>query len=458
MDLQILFEPRISQKVIFDSLQEHRFVVAICHRRLGKTLFAIFWLITQAIQSEEGMDHRGYYFGKTQKSAKLVAWHYFKKAGLVEYSETSLQIKFWNGSIITLAGSENIEVYRGIYIDALVGDEIASWVDASYSYNEVIRPALSDRMGKALFIGTVKGLDMLYELYQRGLSSEKLDYDWDSIKLPLSVTNILPESEVLELQNTMSSSAYDREFECNFFSETDDILITPEEVMQAMNRKLSIDEIASSKRAEVVFGVDIGRGSDPSVVYKRQGLITERLLSTKSPDNMDVADKISRLIKIHRPVSVFIDGGKGGGVIDRLGRLGHRSVVVEIYFNYSSPDDSCFNLRSYMYYQIKKFCSKGSLPFDEGLLKELVNQELDEDSNNRIRLVKKKKIRLRLGRSPNDGDALGLTFAEDDIDIYVDPDQRKKEMIELYMKESNIDYSDTNNYDPLNYMDSCMGN
>jgi len=93
-----------------------------------------------------------------------------------------------------------------------------------------------------------------------------------------------------------------------------------------MKRKLSPQLRQASLNAPVVFGVDVGRTGDPSVVYRRQGLMAERILTTQDPDNMSVADKISRLIKIHRPVTVFVDSGQGQGVIDRLYRLNHDDV------------------------------------------------------------------------------------------------------------------------------------
>lgn len=455
---------RPAQKVIHRELQRHRFVTAICHRRLGKTLFGVDYLAKEAINPQVE-DFRGYYFGATQKAAKQVAWNYFKKIfapmskrGEAVFKETELQVQLSNGSWITLAGSENIEAYRGIYVDRIVADEVASWMHANYAWNEVLRPAMSDRMAQGLVIGTVKGLDMLFEFYMRGISSDPLDNDWGGVKLPASMTGIIPEAELQELRRSLSEEAYEREMECNFYAESPDVLISPKEASEAQKRVLSHAQRQSSLSVRPVFGVDVGRTGDPSVIYMRQGLIVTKLLSTQDPDNMSVADKVSRLIKIHRPQTVFIDAGQGQGVIDRLYRLGHDDVVAEIHFNGVSPEKSCVNMRDAMYFRGKKFLAKGVIPDDRQLLKELVNQELIDDANNRIKLAPKKVIKERIRCSPNEADAFVLTFADESVDDIDTPEERREKAMREYMEAAGFPQDHQQSYNPLDYMDSYSKN
>ena len=461
-ELRIPFAPRPAQQIILQKLNYTRYVTAICHRRLGKTLLGVYYLCTEALNTPLD-DFRGYYFGSTQKAAKQVAWAYFKKLlaplsaqnpPLVTFRETELQAVIHpNNAVITLAGSENIEAYRGIYIDRIVADEVASWTDGNYAWFEVLRPAMADRMAHGMVIGTVKGLDMLYEFYVRGISPDEIDDDWDAVKLPASVTKILNPRELQELKHSMSEEAYERELECNFFAENPEVLITPREAGDAMKRQLAPALRTASLHAPVVFGCDIGRTGDPSVVYKRQGLLCERILNTQDPDNMSVADKISRLIKIHKPVTVFIDSGQGQGVIDRLYRLNHDDVVAEIHFNGQSPEKACVNMRDAMYYRIKKWLAKGILPDDPELLKELANQELIDEPNNRIKLAPKKIIKQRIQRSPNDADAVALTFADEVADMVETPEETKNRAAQEFMAAAGIQQQQES-YDPLSYMDS----
>lgn len=464
-EFDLTFTPRTAQKLILGRLQQTRFVTAICHRRLGKTLLGVYYLITEMMSTRQE-DFRGYYFGSTQKAAKQVAWHYFKKllaplsaAGQVEYRETELQVIYKPlGGVITLAGSENIEAYRGIYIDRIVADEVASWANAEYAWFEVLRPAMADRLAHGMIIGTVKGLDLLYEFYVRGISPDEIDDDWSAVKLPASVTGIIPEKELRELEHSMSQEAYEREMECNFFAETPEVLITPKEARDAQTRVLTPAQRAQCRQNQKVFGVDVGRTGDPSVVYLRQGLLAERLLKTHDPDNMSVADKISRLIHVHKPTTVFVDSGQGQGVIDRLYALGHQDKVVEVHFNAESPEKAAVNMRAAIYYRLKKFCRRGVIPDDPELLKELVNQELAEDPNNRVKLVLKKEIRKRIGRSPDDSDALALTFVDESVDQLEDPEYTKAAALRQYMASAGVHYKPPQEqYDPLAYMDELTG-
>lgn len=459
-DLRIPFEPRVAQKLILAKLARKRFVTGICHRRLGKTLLGVYYLVTEALATTQD-DFRGYYFGATQKAAKQVAWHYFKKllaplsqAGRVEFRETEMQAQLDTGAWLTLAGSENIEAHRGIYIDRIVADEVASWQSAEYAWFEVLRPAMADRMARGLIIGTVKGLDMLYDFYVRGISDDVMDDDWGAVKLPASLTGIIAAKELRELKHSMSEEAYEREMECNFFAESPEVLITPREAREAQIRLLTPSERASCREAETVFGVDVGRTGDPSVVYMRQGLEVTKLLSVQDPDNMSVADRVSRLIRVHRPTTVFVDSGQGQGVIDRLYRLGHQDVVVEVRFNDTSPEKAAVNMRAAMYYRTKKFLSRGTIPDDPELLKELVNQVLVDDPNNRVKLARKEIIKQRIGRSPNDSDAVALLFADESVDEIMRPEERRQQALRSYLNAEGVVYKDpVQEYDPLGYMD-----
>lgn len=409
---------RPAQVIIRRRLAIFRFVVAVCHRRLGKTCLAVDWLSEEAL-SGNFVDYRGYYFCTTQKQAKMVSWHYFKQIlgplaqlGLVQFNETELRVDMPNGAKIYLGSAESIENYRGIYIDRLVMDEVGSWPNAEYAYAEVLRPAMADREAHALIIGTVKGLNQFYNFYQFGIDQDPKYKDWCSIDLKASMTNIIPPKELEMLRATMSPGAYEREMENNFFANVPDVLITTIEVNTAMERKP--DPIADFL-APVVVGIDIGLTGDPSVICIRQGRTVRSLIEIPAKDPMLTASQISQQLKIIQPppTTIFGDAGQGMAVLSRLRDLGHHNVI-DVFFGGASDLENCFNKRAAMAYRVKEALQYISLPYDEELRQELVNQHTEDDPNHKVRLVKKRKIREIIGRSPNKSDALFLTYAEPD--------------------------------------------
>jgi hypothetical protein len=452
-------------QLVIDLLDTHRFVTAVCHRRLGKTLLACAWLISTALENRIPPDmegaFRGYYLTPTQKQARQVVWQYFKlllaqlhTQNLIRFSESEMTATFdqsLGNQQIILAGAENAENLRGIYIDAAVFDEVASWRNAHYAYYEVLRPAMSDRKGRTLNIGTPKTLDLLYDLYVMGVDSDPIYDDYASILLPASVTKLIPENELKQLQRSMSPDAYAREMECDFFSEAPDVLITPADVHGALTRTLTPSQIAYSTSQRPVFGVDPGRHSDPTVVMSRRGLLmSQPILYTHNPDSMHNAARISRLAKQHNPQLIFVDAGKGEGIIDRLRQLGHENVI-EVHFNQTSPEPSASNMRSAMALRLKRWLQRGSItPFDDPhqlstFLREITNLELDpNEPDNKIKLVRKKVIMERIGgESTNLVDASMLTLAEDDLSV-TDDAPHITQLLETF---------DTNPpYDPLTYL------
>lgn len=460
----INFSPRPAQLLILRRLELYRFVVAVCHRRLGKTMLAVNWLIKEAFES--GIkDYRGYYFCNTQKQAKIVAWQYFKNAleelsklGLVVFNETELRVDLPNGGKIYLGSAESIENYRGIYIDRIILDEIASWKDAKYAYEEVLRPAMADRQAHALIIGTVKGLNQFYNFYQFGISADPSLEDWMTIDLKVSVTNIIPDKELKMLQATMDSGAYEREFENNFYAEVPDVLITSIEAMEAMKRVVPPEPEAF---APVIVGIDIGLTGDPSTIAIRQGRIIRTIIEIPAIDPMITASKISQALKriTPAPTTVYGDAGQGMAVLSRLRDLGHNNVI-DVFFGGASDIANCFNKRSAMAYRFKQFLGTGQIPHNESLLQEMVNQYLEDDPNNKVRLIKKRRIREIIGRSPDNFDCCCLTFAEPDEDQEDTYEKLKhtgltvQEMSaynQLMAAREQSQQSINNQYDPMDY-------
>ena len=110
------------------------------------------------------------YIAPTYSQAKKIAWDYLKfyteKIPGTKWNESELRCDFINGARISLLSSENPDSIRGIYLDIAVCDEAAQ-INQNL-IDEVITPALSDRKGKLVLVGTPKGMsNLFYDYYQK---------------------------------------------------------------------------------------------------------------------------------------------------------------------------------------------------------------------------------------------------------------------------------------------------
>ena len=172
---------------------------------------AINQIIKRAIECE--LEQPRYaYIAPTYTQAKRIAFDYLVKytrplGATVNISE--LRVDFW-GRRISLYGADNPDSLRGGYLDGVALDEVGDMNPKVW--NEVIRPALADRLGWALFIGTPKGNNHFKEFKERAAKSE----DWALVEFKASETNIIPEKELWAARKEMGDDRYFQEFECSF--------------------------------------------------------------------------------------------------------------------------------------------------------------------------------------------------------------------------------------------------
>jgi phage terminase large subunit len=159
-------------------------------------------------------DGRFAYISVTYAQAKDAVWLYLKRftANIpgVEQRESDLMVIFPNGARVRLYGSDNYNRLRGIFLDACVLDEYADM--APQAWPEVIRPALADRKGWAVFIGTPRGRNDFYKVHQYA----ERNPDWFSLVLRASETGILPADELADMRRSLTEEAYNQELECSF--------------------------------------------------------------------------------------------------------------------------------------------------------------------------------------------------------------------------------------------------
>lgn len=162
---------------------------------------------------------QGAYIAPTYGQAKRIAWSYCREfAGAIpgtKFNETELRIDLPGQERIWLLGAENPDRLRGLYLDYVVLDEYADIQERLFP--EVIRPALAERNGGALWIGTPRGYNHFWDIYETARRATDVnDPEWYACVYKASETGILPKKELDAAARDMSNEQYEQEFECSF--------------------------------------------------------------------------------------------------------------------------------------------------------------------------------------------------------------------------------------------------
>ena len=414
--IEIDYTPRpFWRDVLHPALEQYRFSVIVAHRRFGKSVGSVNHIIKQAVMMTKYKSPRYAYLAPFLKQAKMIAWEYLKQYTAcipgVKVNESELYVEFpsyykdCSGARIYIIGADRPNGLRGTYWDGVVIDEYAQI--RPELWGEVIRPSLSDRHGWAVCIGTPKGQNQFYDKY---LEAQKKN-NWFAFLATVDDTHILEEKELEDMKADMTPAEIRQELYCDFMADATNCLIPLQLVEDAMERDL---EESAYKGMPKVLGIDVARfGDDSCVIFPRQGLMAFEPDVYQDIDNMTFAGIVARKIDEWDPDLVFIDSGRGEGVIDRLRQLGYRSKVVEVPFGGQAIEKTrYFNKRAEMWDECRQWlASGGSIPYMPQLRKELSTPEYSFDAQNRIKLESKERLKERMMKSPDLADALCLTFA-----------------------------------------------
>ena len=189
-----------------------RFKVVAAGRRTGKSRLAAWLLIINALQAERG---HVFYVAPTQGQARDIMWQTLLELGhpvIAGSHINNLQIKLVNGATISLKGADRPETMRGVSLKFLVMDEYADMKPDVWE--QILRPALADQKGHALFIGTPMGRNHFYELYKYAeLGDDNTYKGWHFT----SYDNPLLDPEEIDIaKKSMSSYAFRQEFMASF--------------------------------------------------------------------------------------------------------------------------------------------------------------------------------------------------------------------------------------------------
>ena len=320
------------------------------------------------------------------------------------YIELPSRCRASPGARLYIIGADHPDALRGIYLDGVILDEYADIKPELWG--GVIRPALADREGWAVFIGTPKGQNQFYEMYRHAEKSA----GWYSCIYRADETGVLPKEELADMRAQMTEMEVRQELLCDFTASASDVVIPIDLVTEAAAREMDAEEVQGQP---VILGVDVARfGDDRTVLCIRQGLLLKEIRTFTGLSTMDTASAVISCDTEFSPAAVFIDAGAmGAGVIDRLRQLGYQPT--EINFGAAAMDTERYaNIRAEMYFKCRDWLEAGGVLTQNTELKtELSTVEYKFSASGRILLEPKDKVKERMGKSPDLADALALTFA-----------------------------------------------
>jgi len=191
-------------------MSESRFRVLVAGRRFGKTFLSLIELCRAAWSP----GRLAWYVAPTYKQAKRIAWKPLKQMTRPYWAsppnETDLRVELITGGTICLRGADNYDALRGDGLDFLILDEYASI--APEAWPEVLRPALADREGRALFIGTPRGHDHFFDLYSKAQGQKH----WATFQFTTEQGGNVSRAELESATHELDERTYRQEFQASF--------------------------------------------------------------------------------------------------------------------------------------------------------------------------------------------------------------------------------------------------
>ena len=296
------------QQAVFED--ETRFKIVAAGRRTGKSRLAAWKLILNALQVQRG---HVFYVAPTQGQARDIMWSTLLELGhevIKNAHINNLQITLINGATISLKGADRPETMRGVSLKYLVMDEYADMKPSVWE--QILRPALADQKGGALFIGTPMGRNHFYDLYMYGMTADDPTYKaWHFT----SYDNELLDPEEIDMaKKSMSSFAFKQEFMASFEAQGSEIF---------KEEWVEFDE-EEPEDGDYYIAIDLAGFIDESSTSKKNKRLDNTAISVVKvgPEGWWVdeiiygrwtldktAEKIFNAVDKYRPVAVGIERG-----------------------------------------------------------------------------------------------------------------------------------------------------
>jgi phage terminase large subunit-like protein len=292
----------------------HRFKVLACGRRTGKSNLAIKLTLAKALEAPEGS--AVVYVAPTLGQARQIAWDALLDQGreIIKSAHVNqLDITLVTGRKIHIRSAENPDTLRGLKLYFAVLDEAAFIKDDS-TWTKIIRPALSDLEGDALFVSSPDGRNWFHDLYKYAESGD--DNDWVSFHFTTKDNPTIPAKEIEAAKKTLSTLVFKQEFEASF-STSGQTLFKEEWVKEAKEPKhgsyvIAID-LAGFEEVSKNASTSKKRLDESAIavvkINDEDGSWWVKEIQHGRWDIKETAEKILKVITEYEPISVGIEKG-----------------------------------------------------------------------------------------------------------------------------------------------------
>ena len=261
--ITIKFNPKTKlkdtqQQIFYDN---SRFKVIAAGRRYGKSYLSTYIILTKALSKP---NQNLFFVAPTFSQARQILWEILKdkvrKNLAQKINESRLEVELINGSRIFLKGADRADTMRGVSLDGCVLDEFATVRDSALVWQEVLRPALSDKKGWCIFISSPKGRDYFYDLYNNAKTSD----DWNSWQFTTLDGGYVDADEVANARNDLDERSFRQEYEASF--ESYDGLVVPN-----YDRELNASNETIGEYDTLIMGIDFNVNKMPCSVSVLRG-------------------------------------------------------------------------------------------------------------------------------------------------------------------------------------------
>ena len=305
-----------SQRKVSES--DVRFRVLACGRRWGKTRLGAALCTVTALNGGRA------WWTAPSYPMSVVGWRLIKRLALqipgTDVNQAQRSIMFPTGGEIWVRSADNPDSLRGEGLDFAVLDECAFMKEAAWA--EAIRPALSDRQGRAMFISTPKGRNWFWRLWQR-CQDEGHD-EWQGWQLPTSDSPYIADDEIEAARRGMPEKIFNQEYLAMFLDDAGGVF------RRVMDAATAVHHEEAQPNAQYVAGVDWGRSHDFTVITVID-LATNEQVYIDRFTKIDYEVQLSRfrgMVKRFNPTACIVeDNAMGGPLVERLQSEGYPVIA-----------------------------------------------------------------------------------------------------------------------------------